>query len=47
MAASLLLGTLISWRILAPGDGAPIVAGEGALVAHGELARALDTPACQ
>jgi hypothetical protein len=42
MAASLMLGTLISWRILAPG-GAPIVAGEDALVAHGELARALDT----
>jgi hypothetical protein len=43
MAASLMLGTLISWRILLPGDGAPIVAGEDALVAHGKLARALDT----
>jgi len=42
MAASLMLGTLISWRILAPGDSAPIVTGEDALVAHGELARALD-----
>ena len=43
MAASLLLGVLISWRMLVPGDGAPFVAGKDALVAHGELARALDT----
>jgi hypothetical protein len=42
MAASLVLGVLISWRILAPGDGAPFVAGKDALVAHGELAHALD-----
>jgi len=42
MAASLGLGVLISWRVLAPGDSAPIVAGNNALVAHGELARALD-----
>jgi hypothetical protein len=42
MAASLLLGALISWRMLAPGDGAPIVAAKDALVAHGQLARALD-----
>ena len=41
MAASLLLGAVISWRLLETG-GAPIVAGEGALVAHGELALALD-----
>jgi hypothetical protein len=43
MAASLGLGVLIAWKVLAPGDDAPIVAGNGALVAHGELARALDT----
>jgi hypothetical protein len=43
MAASLVLGVLISWRMLAPGEGAPIVAGTDALLAHGELARALDT----
>jgi hypothetical protein len=41
MAASLVLGAVISWRLLETG-GAPIVAGEGALVAHGELALALD-----
>jgi hypothetical protein len=42
MAASLLLGAFISWRMLAPGDGTPFVAGNDALVAHGALARALD-----
>ena len=42
MAASLLLGALISWRVLAPGEGESIVAGNDALVARGELARALD-----
>jgi len=42
MAASLMLGALISWQLLWPGVGAPIVAGRDALVAHGELARALD-----
>lgn len=41
MAASLLLGAVISWRLLETG-GAPIVAGDGALVARGELALALD-----
>ena len=41
MAASLVLGAVISWRLLETG-GAPIVAGEGTLVAHGELALALD-----
>jgi hypothetical protein len=41
MAASLVLGAVIAWRLLATG-GPPIVAGDGALVAHGELARALD-----
>ena len=42
MAASLMLGALISWQLLLPGEGAPIVAGKDALVAHGELARSLD-----
>lgn len=42
MAASLLLGALISWQLLATGDGAPIVAGKDSLVAHGSLAHALD-----
>lgn len=41
MAASLVLGAVISWRLLATG-GAPIVAVEGALVARAELAHALD-----
>ena len=41
MAASLVLGAVISWRLLETG-GAPIVAGDGALVARGELALALD-----
>ena len=43
MAASLLLGALISWRLLATGDGTPIVPGNDSLVAHGGLAHALDT----
>jgi hypothetical protein len=42
MAASLLLGAVISWRLLATGEGAPIVPGKNSLVAHGGLARALD-----
>ena len=42
MAASLLLGALISWRLLATGEGAPIVAGKDSLVAHAGLAHALD-----
>ena len=42
MAASLLLGALISWRLLATGEGGLIVAGKDSLVAHGALARALD-----
>ena len=41
MAASLVLGVLISWRLLAP--GVTMVAGKDALVARGVLARALDT----
>jgi hypothetical protein len=42
MAASLLLGALISWRLLGTGDGAPIVPGKDSLVAHGALAHALE-----
>jgi hypothetical protein len=42
MAASLVLGALVAWQVLAPGEGAPIVAGQGALLAQGGLARALD-----
>lgn len=42
MAASLLLGALISWRLLATGEGAPIVVGKDSLVAHAGLAHALD-----
>jgi hypothetical protein len=42
MAASLLLGAFISWKVMSPGEGAPIVAGTDSLVAHGALARALD-----
>ncbi len=41
MAASLVLGVLLSWKFLAPGGD--IVTREGALVAGGELASALDT----
>jgi hypothetical protein len=41
MAASLVLGVLVSWRFLAPGGD---IAGEaGSLVARGELARTLDS----
>jgi hypothetical protein len=42
MAASLVLGVLLSWRLLAPGDSPVIVAGDDALLARGELATALD-----
>jgi hypothetical protein len=41
MAASLVLGVLISWRAFSPAR-APIVASHGALVAQGALATALD-----
>jgi negative regulator of sigma E activity len=41
MAASLVLGVMLSWRFLAPGGD--IGSQEGALVARGELAKALDT----
>jgi hypothetical protein len=42
MAASLVLGVLISWRILAPGDAGLMESGEGALLARGPLANALE-----
>jgi anti-sigma factor RsiW len=42
VAASLVLGIFISWRILSPAGSQPIVASHGALVAHGTLAAALD-----
>jgi hypothetical protein len=41
MAASLLLGVLLSWRTLAPRGS--VGEADGALVARGELATALDT----
>ncbi len=43
MAASLLLGVLLSWRLLVPGESGVFEAGEGGLLARGELARALDS----
>jgi hypothetical protein len=42
MAASLVLGAFLSWRFLAPGGG-DITASDGALLARGDLAAALDT----
>ena len=42
MAASLLLGVLLSWRLLVPANSALFEAGEGGLLARGELARALE-----
>jgi hypothetical protein len=42
MAASLLVGILISWRVFAPGEEGVMVAGAGAIRARGELATALD-----
>jgi hypothetical protein len=41
LAASLALGMFLSWRFLGPGGG-DIAGGDGALVARGDLARALD-----
>ncbi len=43
MAATLVLGVLLSWKIFAPSGAALISARDGALVARGELARALDS----
>jgi hypothetical protein len=42
MAASVLLGIVISWRAWSPADSVTITAQGGALVAHGVLAAALD-----
>ena len=42
MAASLLLGVLLSWRLFAPGDEMLMASEGGALVARGALASALD-----
>lgn len=43
MAASLLLGVLLSWRLLGPGESGVIEAGKDGLLARGELARALES----
>lgn len=42
MAASLVLGIVISWRAFSPSGSATITASNGALVAHGALATALE-----
>lgn len=42
MAASLLVGVLLSWRFFQGADSSPLVAGKDALVAGGELAAALE-----
>jgi hypothetical protein len=42
MAASLVLGLFISWRVFAPGGADLMETSGGALVARGELARALE-----
>lgn len=43
LAASLVLGMLLSWQFLAPSQRTMVVAADGALVARGALARALDS----
>jgi hypothetical protein len=43
MAASLLLGVLLSWRLLVPGASGVIETGKDGLLARGELARALES----
>jgi hypothetical protein len=43
MAASLVVGVLLSWRVFESADPGVVVAGKGALVARGALARALDS----
>ena len=43
MAASLLLGVLLSWRVLVPVNSEVFEAGNGGLLARGELARALES----
>ncbi|HEX6395847.1 MAG TPA: hypothetical protein VFZ95_00350 [Steroidobacteraceae bacterium] len=43
LAASLVLGMLLSWQLLSPSERSMVVASHGALVARGALARALDS----
>jgi hypothetical protein len=43
MAASLVLGAVISWKVFVPSDSSLVGAHDGALVARGALARALDS----
>jgi anti-sigma factor RsiW len=43
MAASVVLGVVISWRVFAPAQQGLLAADGGALVARGELAAALET----
>ena len=43
MAASLLFGVLLSWRLLVPGNSGLFEAGKAGLLARGELARALES----
>jgi hypothetical protein len=43
MAASLIVGVLLSWQVFESADSGVIVAGTDALVARGALARALDS----
>jgi hypothetical protein len=43
MAASLLLGMLLSWQFLVPSQRSMITASDGTLVARGALSRALDS----
>lgn len=42
MAASLLVGVMLSWRFFSATDSSPLVAGKDSLVARGDLALALD-----
>jgi hypothetical protein len=42
MAASLLVGVLLSWRFFGSGGASPVIVGKDGLLAHGELALALD-----
>lgn len=43
LAASLVLGMLLSWQFLSPSERTMVVASDGAMVARGALARALDS----
>ena len=42
MAASLVLGMLLTWKLLIPGDGTLVAVRDGTMVARGALAQALD-----